>query len=407
MKHLLSIVANEILFVFLYMRMRLANRQAPDAGGILLVRFSHIGDFVLWLDAAKEFRRVYPGEKITFLCDRYKDVRVLAEKTGYFDEVIVLRTRGIGRLCGIRRAMGLSCRVAVNADPSRTVLSDLVVLAVRAQERIAQKADTTRMAKWQVRRSDRLYHKVICCGGIHTMELIRNAQFIRGLSNDTSFRAAIPRIAPLLPQEEVRERLHLPERYFVLCPGGEAPQKYWEAQKYAAVLKEIFELDRGICCVAAGTAGEEKELEKISRYVKEKGRVFSLIGKTSLAEYIELIRHAEFLLSNDTSAAHIAAAAGTQAVVVAQSWDWGRFYPYRVERHTQAECCPVSVHAHRACAGCAAYGIRPGRFPCLANGRVLCICQITAEQVTAQVRQIISEIKSKTILKQSREETNE
>ncbi|MDE7313200.1 MAG: glycosyltransferase family 9 protein [Eubacterium sp.] len=390
MKHAVSNMINKILFVLLYMRMRLTGKQAPDARGILLVRFSHIGDFVLWLDAAKEFRRIYPGEKITFVCDRYKDVRMLAEKTGYFDEVIVLRTRGIGRLYGIWQAMGISCRIAINADPSRTLLSDIVVLAVRAQERIAQQADTTRMKKRQVRRSDRLYDRVIRCGGIRTMELVRNAQFIRGLSNDGAFRAAIPQLAPLLPQAE--KKLHLPARYFVLCPGGETPQKYWDAKKYAAVLNEIFALDRSILCVAAGTAGEENELQKICRYVKaeEKRRILSRIGKTSLIEYIELIRCAAFLLSNDTSAGHIAAAAGTQAIVLAQSWDWGRFYPYRVERHTQAECCPRSVHAHIACAGCAAYGVSPGRFPCLVHGRVLCIDQITQEQVFTQVRKMIN-----------------
>ncbi len=391
MKHAVSNVMNEILFVLLFVRMRLVHRQTLNTKGILLIRFSHIGDFVLWLDAAKEFRHIYPEEKITFVCDRYKDVCMLAEKTGYFDEVIVLRTRGIGRIFGILKAMRLKCRIVINADPSRTVLSDLIVLAVQAQERIAQKADTTRMSKRQVRRSDGVYHRIIRCGGIHTMELIRNAQFIRGLSKDNTFCAAVPQIAPLLPQSEVRKTLHLPDRYFVLCPGGEVPQKYWDAKKYAAVLNKIFAQERSLYCIVVGTTGEENELQKICQHINtvEKKRILSRIGKTSLIDYIELIRCAAFLLSNDTSAAHIAAATGTQAVVIAQSWDWGRFYPYRVEQHIQKQCCPRSVHAHKACAGCAAYGIRPGRFPCLVDGRVLCIRQIMVEQVMAQVRQVL------------------
>ncbi len=386
-------MVNEILFVLLSVRRRLQKKQKPDTSGILLVRFSHIGDFVLWLDAAKEFRRMYPGEKITFVCDRYKDVRMLAEKTGYFDEVAVLRTRGIGRLSGIRQAMRLSGRIAVNADPSRTVLSDLVMLAVRAQARIAQQADTTRMSKWQARRSDRIYDRIIRCGGIRTMELIRNAQFIRGLSGKDRFRAGIPQIASLLPKEEVRAKLRLPARYFVLCPGGEAPQKYWDAKKYAAGLNQIFALDTQICCVAAGTAGEQSELEKIRRYVKagQKERVISRIGATSLIEYIELIRCAAWLLSNDTSAAHIAAAVGTQAVVLAQSWDWGRFYPYRTERRSQTDCPPICIHAHIACAGCLAYGIQLGRQKCLVNGRVLCMEQITVGQVIRGLKGTLEE----------------
>lgn len=69
MRHFLSDMANEVLFALLYVR-NVVRKKEKGAKGILLVRFSHIGDFVIWLDAAKEYRNLYPGETITLLCDK-------------------------------------------------------------------------------------------------------------------------------------------------------------------------------------------------------------------------------------------------------------------------------------------------------------------------------------------------
>ena len=83
MRHFISNIINDILFILLYIRSRI-KRNDRNASGVLLIRFAHIGDFIVWLDAAKEFRSIYPDEKITFLCDKSKDVKMLAEKTMSF-----------------------------------------------------------------------------------------------------------------------------------------------------------------------------------------------------------------------------------------------------------------------------------------------------------------------------------
>lgn len=386
MRHLISDIVNGILFVWLYLRMKRNHRKGS---GVLLIRFSHIGDFVVWLDAAKEFRSLYPGEKITFLCDKYKDIKMLAERMGYFDEVIVLETRGYQRLKSIWKMMRQKYRVVINADTSRTILSDIFVMAVSAEERIAAKTDLTRISPKGARCSDRVYDRVIPCDGIRTMELIRNAQFIRGLSQNREFRARMSVIPKLLEEDVISEGY-----YFALCPGGETPLKYWNEEKYAQVMNYIFQKDKEIQCVAIGVQKERKELGRILRHVVHKERVISLLGRTNILEYIEVLRKARWLITNDTSAAHIAGAVGTLSVAVAVSWDIGRFYPYQVEEKSADCVLPAGIHAKLSCAGCGTYGIDTAHPKCLENHRMRCVNRVEAAQMICVVNRFMEKVKN-------------
>lgn len=375
MRHFLSNLINDILFVLLYMRSILKVND-KKAEGVLLIRFSHIGDFIVWLDSAKEYRSIYPGEKITFLCDRYKDIKMLAEKMGYFDEVLVLETRGVSRLKSIREMMKRNYRIVINADLSRTILSDNFALAAGADTRIAAETDFTRISRRKARCSDKAYDRIVSCDGIHTMELIRNAQFIRGLARNQSFRACLPVIPEGLAQDVTSVK-----NYFAICPGGETPLKYWNEEKYAQVINYIFEKDTKIKCIAVGTGKEKKELRRILKNVVHKERVITLLGRTNILEYIEVLRKARWLITNDTSAAHIAGAVGTFSAAVAVSWDKGRFYPYQVEKKLPDAVLPVGIHANVQCAGCGTYGIDTANPKCLENRRMRCVNRVEAVQM--------------------------
>ena len=355
----------------------------------MLIRFSHIGDFVVWLDSAKEYRNIYPDEKITLLCDKYKDIKMLAEKMGYFDEVIILETRGYNRLKSIHKMMKRKYRVVINADTSRTILSDNFVMAVGANERIAAKTDLTRINKIRVCYSDKVYDKVIPCDGINTMELIRNAQFIRGLSKRQDFKAGLPVIPDLLSEDVVKEK-----NYFAICPGGETSLKYWNEDKFAEVINYIFQRDRDIKCVAIGVKKEANEFYEILGRVGQKERVISLLGKTNILEYIEVLRKAHWLITNDTSAAHIAGAVGTPSVAVAVSWDIGRFYPYQVEQKTAGRMLPIGIHAGLGCAGCGTYGIDTAHPKCLENGRMRCVNRVEAAKMICVVNNFMEKVKN-------------
>ena len=55
---------------------------------------------------------------------------------------------------------------------------------------------------------------------------------------------------------------------------------------------------------------------------------FSVVVKTNINELIEAIRDAEFLITNETSAVHIAESVTTKSFCILGGGHFGRFLPY-------------------------------------------------------------------------------
>lgn len=331
-----------MIFVLLHLKSKWMPLRTKT-NEVLLVRFAHIGDFIVWLDSAKAYREIYPGKKLTFLCYQYKDVAELAEATGYFDRVKTVNTRGFARIRSLCSLMKQQYDAVIQTNPSRTLLSDLYVLAPTSRQRIAPKSDLAAMTAAQRRKSDRVYHQVVDCDE-NEMELVRNAQFIRGLSGKQDFQAGIADI-PVTAQNPVKGK-----PYFVLCPGAEKDYQRWPSRSFGELAERLLK-KTDLFCVLVGTQKESQvEVEILSR-ITEPDRVLSFIGKTTLGEYIEVIRGSKLLISCDTSAAHIAPAVGVPCLVFGVGWNKGRFYPYRTEKES-GKPFPLSMTAPLGCVPC-------------------------------------------------------
>jgi ADP-heptose:LPS heptosyltransferase len=103
-----------------------------------------------------------------------------------------------------------------------------------------------------------------------------------------------------------------------------------------------------------------------------------LAGKTSLPEFVEVIRQARLLISNETSAVHIAAAVKTPSVCILGGGHFGRFLPYPEK---VVNCKPVAVFKKMACFGCNWKCNQPHNV----NGCVPCIEQIEMPDVISAV----------------------
>lgn len=370
MKHFLSTLLNRVLFLFLS-KTRGLRPLKEKTGTVLLVQFAHIGDFIVWLDSARMYRKLYPDQKITFLCRKFKSIRQLAQATGLFDEVIEVDDGWKRRIFSVMRMTRKSFDIVINTRPTRDLQSDLYILAPRSRQRIAPASDLTCISKAWLNKSDAAYTRIIPCGGIETMELIRNAQFVRGLGA-YDFLASLPVLPEFNPPKE------LPHTYFAVCVGANNPANRWPPERFAKVIDAVTER-YNIPCVLIGNSEEYPIGEQIRRISKHPDRLVMSQGKTTLTEYIELIRRAEFLISNDTSAGHIAPAVRTPAIVIQPGWNYGRFFPYRIER--EAVGLPVSVAAAIDCVGCGRDPTVDGSKSCLNGGVMKCILSVTPEDV--------------------------
>ncbi len=359
----------------------------PFSDAMLIIKLDAIGDFILWLDSAKEFRKLYPDKKLVLCANAiWSD---LAECFPYWDEVIAVERN---RLCTdlfyriklltfIRKQR---FKVAIQPTFSREYFTgDSLIRSSGAEQRIGSQGDLSNIIDEDKAISDTWYTKLIPADVAPLMEIKRNAEFIRGLGLE-NFSGGISKVEKLL---DLHCELTPEKSYYVVFPGSLWKYKVWPASKFAELIirnSKIF----GLHVVLCGSLEEKSICDKI---VELSGCVpiINLAGKTSLVELFEVIRRAKMLVGNDSSAIHIAAATGTPSVCILGGGHFGRFMPYEIEKKVSAPL-PTPVFEKMDCYGCGwrcIYHIKRNQpFPC--------IDRITVDQVVhacIQVTSVISE----------------
>lgn len=300
--------------------------NTPKSGGLALVRLDAIGDFVLWLDSAKEYRSLYPDQKITLVANAaWAD---FAKQFSFWDAVLpvhlhLLNLRDpISRWRMLRRVSQCRFQTVIQPTHSRVLLhGDSVIRASGAVERIGSTGDNSNGAAWDVAYGNRLYTRLIPASMKPQPELARNAEFFSHLSG-VHFDAAI---FPMPVLTALPAHLAIEKPYFVAFPGASWNGRQWPVDKFASAIESIYRL-RGWKAVLCGSHTEAALCRAIANSCD--APCVELAGKTSLAELVEVIRGARLLICNETSAVHIAASTATPAVCIVGGGHFGRFMPY-------------------------------------------------------------------------------
>jgi ADP-heptose:LPS heptosyltransferase len=175
------------------------------------------------------------------------------------------------------------------------------------------------------------------------MELCRNAEFIRGLGLER-FQAGLPTLSVTPEHDLIAEN----GDYYILFPGGSWPGKRWPVEKFARLADMLYVKTgwKGIMC---GGSGEKSIGSRIAGQAQ--APLQNSIGKTSVHDLVVLIKNAQFVVTNDTSAVHIGAAVYTPVVAILWGGQYGRFLPYR-GKAPDNYILPVAVIHEMACFGC-------------------------------------------------------
>jgi ADP-heptose:LPS heptosyltransferase len=350
------------------------------SSGLLVVRMDAIGDFVIWLDSAKELRRCFPDMKITLLANA--SWAELAKHFDYWDEVIPASLIGfvknpLYRWSMLRRIRKLACTVAIQPQYTRvSLVSDSIIRASLAKVRIASVGDKSYKDSYQQRCSDGWYTRLLAAQQSQMMELERNAEFLAELSG-FSYTAKVPYIPVLL---DLSSNLRPQKRYFIVFPGASAQYRQWPIEKFAYVIDHISRV-WGLHPVLCGSGGEKDLCAELSSLCSFPCLDYS--GRTSLPEFVEVIRGSLLLIGNETSAVHIATAVQVPAICILGGGHYERFMPYPEFLDGVKPYAAVSM---MECFGC--------NWQCTQeydkSGPVPCISRISVEQVLHLVDQSIS-----------------
>lgn len=310
---------------------------------ILVVRPDGIGDFILWLSAAKSIRNHFSKQKITLLVQH--QLKEYAEHFKYWDNVISIDIIKYGSNILYRASVNKKVRdkgynIVLCPLFSRSALSDSLVRASQSKKRIGWNGDYSNSSKFERSISDTWYTNLIESKNSNlTHELHRNRDFC--LSIGIKCSPKIEKIAVILDPAQKPD-----DNYFIIFPSAGQDYRTWESDKFIEMINFI-QKDSGLICVLAGSNMDMEKSQKIESAIKNE--VVNLTGKTSLAELTELIRSASFLLSNETSAVHIAAAVQTPSFCILGGGHYGRFVPYPEDA---SAANPVPVFHEMDCYGC-------------------------------------------------------
>lgn len=126
--------------------------------------------------------------------------------------------------------------------------------------------------------------------------------------------------------------------YIIIHANNKNPEKRYTGEGFAQVADELSK--KGYTILFTGAEPDKTYVKKICLRMKKPS--IDLCGKTTLSQFIALIKHAHLLVAVDTSAVHIAAATNTPTIALYGPTNPEFWYPYNKK-------CQVALHADPCC----------------------------------------------------------
>jgi predicted lipopolysaccharide heptosyltransferase III len=273
---------------------------------ILVLKLKRIGDLILTTPALAALREAFPLAHVT-LC-LMENCAGLLPAIPFVDEALVFRTRRPNLRLLTRLATG---RFDVCLDFTGNDRSAFFALLSRAPRRITfgwvQRSWHRPLAFNEfVDSSVRENHTVD-----HHLDLLAPLGIER---RDVPIALELPPSADEAPAR-LLEQAGIAGPFVVVHPGTARAEKYWEPERWAAVIDHC-QGTLGLPCVVTGSlaAFEQAHLAAIRAHLRTPWRDFS--GKLNLLGLAAIIRRAALLLSMDSAPVHLGAAFGTPQIAL-------------------------------------------------------------------------------------------
>lgn len=353
--------------------------QTSKKKKVLIVYNMALGDGIMFLGVARHFRNVYPREEYELSIACQSAFRSLYEETKIFDCVLGFDFAGAIVNLKNRRALFRTIRKEqydIVIDPvgcDNCTTNVFVTRAVLGKKKIGV-LDTTlpdiQCPSWM---RNRIYTDIVCLQTpkLHLIEFY--AELLKSLGDETC-DAHPANFGP------IELKLELPERFFIIFPTASMGVKRWPLDRYAYLARKI-QKETGMPLVVCGTNHDRVVVEEFLKLIPDV-TTLDFIGKTSIREFIELIGRAELIVTNDTSAYHIAVAKQCNVALISGGYTYTRYANYHYANKGYKD--PVLVCSKMECYDCNNH--------CKYNNKDIfpCIESISKEAVWEKVKEMLN-----------------
>lgn len=274
---------------------------------ILALKLKRIGDLILTLPALAAVREAFPAAHLT-LCVM-ENCEGLLPAIPAVDETLVFRYRHANARLLARLATG---RFDVCLDFTGNDRAAFFSLLSRAPRRIA------------FRRVRRSWHRALAHNEFvdssvvenHTVDHLLNLLAPLGIQLPAAPVAGMGLNIPAAAEQAASQLLQesgIQGPFAVVHPGTARAEKYWEPDRWAAVIDHC-QGELGLPCVVTGSRApfEQTHLAAIRSHLRTPWR--DLSGRMDLLGLAATIRRASLLLSMDSAPVHLGAAFATPQI---------------------------------------------------------------------------------------------
>lgn len=286
-----------------------------DFDDVLVLRLDQLGDFIIWLNSAKEYRKLYHNKRITLLVNaNWYD---LAKSLSYWDEVIPLDTIKfrINPFYRIRmliyiRSLGFEIAICPRHSVKFTLEPAIIAICGATQKIVCE-------GSFPIEKQNYFTRSISMRPNVH--ELSRNADFLRGLGRD-NFKSTVP----LLPINWGKGSHNI-----VICPSSFRKRKEWPLWKFIGIMHRLYGHQILIC--------NDTPIKNLPSHVH------NLTGKTNLTQFVSFIGNASLVIANDSAPIHLAAALDIPSICIGAE-NLGRFMPYYLEKSREGMILPKLIY---------------------------------------------------------------
>ena len=299
---------------------------------LLLIRLDAIGDYILFRNFIEELKKdeKYKHYSITLLGNiTWKSLSEELDSS-FVDEFIWIDrnkfTKNIFyRYKILQKLVKNGYEVLLSPIYSRELFfADNIAKLITAKKKIASSGVCNNIKRFPKNTADQYYDILLPAEDKPMFEFNRNKEFFE---NFLQKKININR--PTLQRINSQLKYQLPKKYAIIFIGASCDSKKWNIAKFtraANYLNSKYDLDIVLC-------GSSDDYERANQFEHSyEGKLFNLVGKTSLLELSTVASHADLILSNDTMLPHLAVSLMTPNIfVIYNGSHYGRFVPYPKE----------------------------------------------------------------------------
>lgn len=310
----------------------LANASSPvkKENSLVIVRMDAIGDYILFRNFIEQIAnsKKYKDFHITLVGNKlWKPIAELLDSE-WVDRFIWVDSRKFQKDFPYRKQKILELK-----DTDYTILfhptyspdyyvAEKIVEIIPAESKIGVNGKLNNIAGWQRSLSDKSYTFQIDVKEFPLFEFEKNK-----LISELFLKSSTSISKPTIKADELPKIKSISSDYILLFIGGGEEFRKWSIGNWIKLISELLHLYKVDIIISGGPDDKENAL-LIKNHFISNDRVIDYCGKTSLTQLISIIAQATFIVSNETSAAHIAVSLDTPVCVISNGNYYGRFTPY-------------------------------------------------------------------------------